>query len=104
MEATTTAGQRIERRALQEDTVCGAFQATVADNADRTAVRTKGDEFSITWAEYGDRVRKLAAGPAGPGPERGPTIAPMLTKPPRVHPLHSPAGDPRAPPASPPKT
>src|SRR4051812_5982249 len=85
MEATTTAGQRIERRALQEDTVCGAFQATVADNAERTAVRTKGDEFSVTWAEYADRVRKLAAGLAGLGLERGQTIALMLTNRPEFH-------------------
>src|SRR5919198_4085411 len=85
MEATTTGTEGIERRALQEDTVCGAFQATVEDNADRVAVRTKGDEFSITWAEYAERARRLAAGLAGLGLERGQTIALMLTNRPEFH-------------------
>ena len=35
---------------------------TVAEQAGRTALRTKDDEFSATWAEYGERVRAVAGG------------------------------------------
>src|SRR5437764_12687239 len=78
MEATTTGSER-SSRALTESTVCGAFQVTAEDYPDQVAIRTKGDEFSITWSEYADAVRRLAAGLAALGLERGQTIALMLT-------------------------
>jgi len=89
MEATTTtepqSGERIEFKALREATICAAFQVTAAEHADRTALRTKGDEFSMTWAEYADKVRALAAGLAGLGLKRGDTIALLLTNRPEFH-------------------
>jgi len=85
MEATTTGTGHAESRALGESTVCGAFQATAEDHPDEVAVRTKGDEFSMTWGEYAERVRRLAAGLAGLGLERGQTIALMLTNRPEFH-------------------
>ena len=86
METTTaTTAERGEVRALHEATVCGAFQATAADSADRTALRTKGDELSITWSEYADRVRAAAAGLAGLGLAHGDTMAIMLTNRPEFH-------------------
>ena len=86
METTTAAtAERGEVRALDEATVCGAFQATAEDSADRTALRTKGDEFSITWSEYADRVRAAAGGLAGLGLGRGDTVAIMLTNRPEFH-------------------
>ena len=89
MEATTTtepqSGERIEFKALREPTICAAFQVTAAEHADRTALRTKGDEFSMTWAEYADKVRALAAGLAGLGLKRGDTIALLLTNRPEFH-------------------
>ncbi|MFL5910997.1 MAG: AMP-dependent synthetase/ligase [Gaiellaceae bacterium] len=84
MEATTTGSER-SSRALGESTVCGAFQATAEDYPDHVAIRTKGDEFSITWSEYGDTVRRLTAGLAALGLERGQTIALMLTNRPEFH-------------------
>ena len=54
--------------------MCAAFQVTAADRADAVAIRTKGDEFSITWGEYADKVKRLASGLAGLGLERGKTI------------------------------
>ena len=39
-------------------TVCAAFQATAAANADAVALRTKGGEIEITWGEYAERVRQ----------------------------------------------
>ena len=84
----TTAAAAAERgftRALGEPTVCAAFQATVEDNAERVAIRTKGDDFSMTWAEYAQRVRAAAAGLAGLGVARGDTIAIMLSNRPEFH-------------------
>jgi long-subunit acyl-CoA synthetase (AMP-forming) len=86
MEATTTEQQeRTEVRALQEPTLCGAFQVTASEHGDRVALRTKGDEFTMTWAEYADKVRALAAGLAGLGLGRGDTIALLLTNRPEFH-------------------
>src|SRR2546423_15224916 len=91
MEGTTTELQRegtrerVSYRALEEPTMCGAFQVTSSEHPDRVALRTKGDEFSMTWAEYADKVRALAAGLAGLGPKRGDTIALLPTNRPEVH-------------------
>ena len=72
-------------RAAGMPTMCAAFQATVAEHADRVALRTKGDEARITWGEYGDRVRRLAAGLHALGLRRGDTLALMLTNRPEFH-------------------
>src|SRR5204862_4964740 len=58
---------------------------TAEDHADWVALRKKGDEVSITWGEYAERVRRLAAGLAGLGLERAQTIALMLTNRPEFH-------------------
>jgi long-subunit acyl-CoA synthetase (AMP-forming) len=85
MEAATTERERVEYKALQEDTMCGAFQLTASDNAERVALRTKGDAETFSWGEYAERVRKLAAGLAGMGLGRGHTIALMLNNRPEFH-------------------
>jgi len=78
--------QRAGRPAgLQAATVAEAFQVSAQAHPDRCALRTKGDEFSITWREYADKVRATAAGLAGLGLERGATIALMLTNRPEFH-------------------
>src|SRR5919107_1087783 len=79
-----------ERRAgrpagLEASTVAEAFQATAKAHPDRSALRTKGDEFSITWREYADKVAETAGGLAGLGLERGHTMAIMLTNRPEFH-------------------
>ena len=79
-----------ERRAgrpagLDASTVAEAFQATAQAHPDRCALRTKGDEFSISWRQYADKVRAVAAGLAGLGLERGRTMAIMLTNRPEFH-------------------
>src|SRR5690348_9889144 len=81
-EATRTEGRP---RGLDAATMAEAFQTTVAEHGDRTALRTKGDEFSITWAGYADRVRAVAAGLAAAGIERGDTVGIMLTNRPEFH-------------------
>jgi long-chain acyl-CoA synthetase len=66
-------------------TVAEAFQLTAQANPDRCALRTKDDGFSISWAEYADRVRRTAAGLAGLGLGRGGAMALMLTNRPEFH-------------------
>jgi long-chain acyl-CoA synthetase len=80
------APRRTERPAgLDAATVAEAFQKTAQANPERCALRLKGDEFSITWAEYADKVRRTAAGLAGLGLERGRSMGIMLTNRPEFH-------------------
>jgi long-chain acyl-CoA synthetase len=72
-------------RALEAPTLAEAFQVTVAEHGAQTALRTKDDEFHATWAEYGERVRVVAAGLAGLGVEPGDTVGIMLTNRPEFH-------------------
>src|SRR5207249_11309684 len=65
--------------------LCEAFQARVAEFADTVALRTPGDAVSITWREYGERVRRIAAGLAALGVRRGDTVGLMLTNRPEFH-------------------
>src|SRR3954467_4875370 len=85
MAVDTTDRERVRYAALEEPTMCAAFQVTAAERADAIAIRTKGDDFSITWAEYAERVRKLAAGLASLGLERGKTIGLLLNNRPEFH-------------------
>src|SRR4051794_27967703 len=60
-------------------TVCAAFQRTAAERGDEVALRTPGDAVTLTWREYADRVRRVAAGLHAIGVRRGDTVALMLT-------------------------
>jgi len=71
--------------ALDAPTVAAAFQVTAAENAGSTAIRTKGDEVTISWGEYAERVRALAAGLTALGVGRGDTVGIMLTNRPEFH-------------------
>jgi long-subunit acyl-CoA synthetase (AMP-forming) len=62
-----------------------AFQQTQALRPDSLAIRTVGDEVVITWREYADRVRRIAAGLAALGVERGHTVGLMLRNRPEFH-------------------
>jgi long-chain acyl-CoA synthetase len=87
MESTTATPERRTERPVGLDaaTLCEAFQLTAGAHPDRPALRTKGDEFSCTWGEYADRVRRLAAGFASLGVGKGDTVALMLTNRPEFH-------------------
>jgi long-chain acyl-CoA synthetase len=85
MAVETTDRERVRYKALEEDTMCGAFQVTAAERPDAVAIRTKGDELTITWGEYAQRVKKLAAGLAALGLGRGQTIGLMLNNRPEFH-------------------
>jgi long-subunit acyl-CoA synthetase (AMP-forming) len=68
-------------------TYCEAFQrtATVAPNA--VAVRTVGNTQTLTWREYADQVRKIAAGLSALGVGRGDTVALMMANRVEFYPL-----------------
>ena len=85
MATSTTDRERVTYKALQEPTMCAAFQVTAAEHPDRVALRTKGDEFSLTWGEYAKRVERIAAGLAALGLGRGDTIGLMLNNRPEFH-------------------
>ena len=83
---TTTAAPRTDRPAgLQAKTLAEAFQLTAQANPERKSIRTKGDEFSITWGEYADKVRSIAAGLSAMGLGKGDAIGIMLTNRPEFH-------------------
>jgi long-subunit acyl-CoA synthetase (AMP-forming) len=71
--------------ATRAATIAEAFRITSAERAEQVAIRTKGDEFAITWGELRERVDALAGGLAGLGVERGDTIALMLSNRPEFH-------------------
>ncbi|MFI2474476.1 AMP-binding protein [Nocardia xishanensis] len=70
---------------VRPDTMRAAFQANVARYADALALRTFGGEQTITWREYGARVRSIATGLAAIGIRPGGTVAPMPTNRPEFH-------------------
>jgi long-subunit acyl-CoA synthetase (AMP-forming) len=62
-----------------------AFQMTVEAHPDRPALRLKGDAMTMSWREYGERVRALTAGLAGLGLGAGDTLGLMLINRPEFH-------------------
>lgn len=59
-------------------TLCEAFQRAAAVSPEAVALRTPGGSVEITWREYGERVRRIAAGLAALGVGRGDTVALMM--------------------------
>jgi len=70
---------------LGASTLCEAFQLTAAEHPERVALRTKGGEFEVTWGDYAQKVKRLAAGFAALGLQRGQTLGIMLTNRPEFH-------------------
>jgi long-chain acyl-CoA synthetase len=66
-------------------TILEAFQITSAELADSVAIRTKGDELTLTWAQWRQRVGDLAGGLHRLGLRRGETLAIMLGNRPEFH-------------------
>ncbi|MFE6926117.1 AMP-dependent synthetase/ligase [Nocardia sp. NPDC057663] len=67
--------------------MCAAFQSTVRRDPDKIAVRTLGDGPSLTFRQWDERVRALAAGFAGLDVIRGDTVALMMTNRPEFYPI-----------------
>jgi long-chain acyl-CoA synthetase len=66
------------REEVAARTVIEAFHRTVSARAGETAIRTRGDAFSITWGDLRGRVDALAAGLSELGLRRGDTLALMF--------------------------
>ncbi len=82
---TEPATEREGHSAAHAATIVEAFEITSAALADRVAIRTKGDEQTLTWAQWHRRVRDLAGGLHKLGLARGETLAIMLTNRPEFH-------------------
>ena len=67
------------RTGVTARTVPAAFQQTLTLRPGAVALRTVGGTQEITWRDYGQRVRVLAAGLAALGLTRGDTVGIMLT-------------------------
>jgi len=59
-------------------TLCDAFQRTASLDPDAVALRTAGGGPALTWAQYSDQVRAVAAGLSGLGVTRGDTVSLMM--------------------------
>jgi long-subunit acyl-CoA synthetase (AMP-forming) len=82
MELAARAGTR---RALEAASFPEAFQVIAEQHAERVAVRTLGDAFTMTWGEYAQRVERTAAGLAALGLGPGDSLALMLVNRPEFH-------------------
>ena len=71
--------------ALRASTLCEAFVRTAAERPGDVALRTPRDLRVLTWAEYTERVERIAAGLQALGVERGDTVALMLLNRPEFH-------------------
>jgi long-chain acyl-CoA synthetase len=85
MEAGLTESVTPERAALGAATIAEAFRITAAERVDEVAIRTRQDEFTITWGELRERVDALAGGLAKLGVRRGDTVALMMSNRPEFH-------------------
>jgi long-chain acyl-CoA synthetase len=59
-------------------TLCAAFAETAARDPEAVALRTVGGGVEVRWGEYAERVRRIAAGLAALGIDRGDTVALMM--------------------------
>jgi long-subunit acyl-CoA synthetase (AMP-forming) len=66
------------RSGVVVSTLPQAFQETAALEPDAVAIRTVGDKVVITWRQYANRVRKIAAGLSALGVQPGHTVGLML--------------------------
>ena len=79
------AAEDAKAAAVNAATIARAFEITAGANPDRVALRTRGDEVSLTWAEYAEQVDRFALGLRELGVERGRPIALMLLNRPEFH-------------------
>src|SRR5215212_3171315 len=68
-------------------TLCEAFQRIAAVEPDAVALRTPGNTKTLTWREYAEQVRQVAAGLAGLGVKRGDTVSLMMANRVEFYPL-----------------
>src|SRR5258707_11995673 len=83
--ATQTSAEMEHYSALEKDTVPAVFQFTANRVPDRVAMRTLDGSQELTWGEYNERVKRVAAGLASVGVKKGDTVAIMLVNRPEFH-------------------
>ena len=66
-------------------TLCEAFQATAELYSEQVALRSADGSVELTFAEYADRVRSIAAGLAALGVGRGDTVGLLMSNRPEFH-------------------
>lgn len=66
-------------------TLCQALSDAVVKYAERPAFLTVDNSARVTWAEYGARMRAIAAGLAALGVRRGDAVALMMVNRPEFH-------------------
>ncbi|HEY7932553.1 MAG TPA: AMP-dependent synthetase/ligase [Solirubrobacteraceae bacterium] len=71
--------------AVAAQTIVKAFEITSAELTDQVAIRTKGDEFTLTWSQWSERSRDLAGGLHRLGLRHGETMAILLSNRPEFH-------------------
>jgi long-subunit acyl-CoA synthetase (AMP-forming) len=79
MPATATKRATAGPATTERDTLCAAFQSTIAEHPELVALRTADGKTELTFAEYGARVRRIAAGLSALGVRRGDRVALMMT-------------------------
>jgi long-chain acyl-CoA synthetase len=82
---TVTQVQFERSPAFDAATLCEAFQVTARRYADSPALRTVDDPNPISWAQYAQRVERIAGGLAARGVGRGDTVGLMLLNRPEFH-------------------
>src|SRR3954453_12769236 len=83
--ATQTSETSEHYKALDQETVAGAFQFTAKRVPDVTALKTLDGSTEIKWSEYAERVKNAAAGLAALGVQKGETVALMMINRPEFH-------------------
>ncbi|MDP7702342.1 fatty acid--CoA ligase FadD11 [Mycobacterium sp. TY815] len=68
-------------------TMCEAFQRAALVDPDAVALRTPGGTQELTWRDYAEQVRKVAAGLTGLGVRRGDTVSLMMANRVEFYPL-----------------
>src|SRR3954462_645346 len=72
-------------RKVTATTIADAFRQTVERKPDEVAICTKGDGFTITWAQLRNRVDALAGGLADLGLKKGDSVALLFGNRPEFH-------------------
>ena len=85
MTSTKAEIQTTARSSRHASTLAEAFQLTAARCGEQIALRTRDGSQSLTWREYAQRVRSVAAGLAASGVGRGETVALMMSNRPDFH-------------------
>ena len=78
-------GSTATKRAVDAASMAEAFRITSEQRSDAVAIRTKGDEVTITWREWRERADAISGGLSALGVGRGDVVSLMLLNRPEFH-------------------